>query len=776
MMMIIRRKMGHQITALFPTCVYKFKAYSSSISVHGFTNTYLANLNEEVVVLGRNKDFPHEMKSLSTMTGTVLVQAGDPAMLSVEIENSLDEHRLEDTWKFYEQHMQIDGFPRKSVVNKLLVVFAESLDVLWLEKAFGMVERIFEKGKKNLLQKETLIYLSLSLAKVQLSVPASTVMRKLVEMEQFPPVSAWSSTLAYMCQTGPGASLAAELILEIGYLFQDSRIDPRKKSNAHLLAMKPNTTAFNIALVGCLLFGIHRKAEQLLDMMPRVGVKLDSDLLIVMAHIYERNGRREELRKLQRYINDAHNLRDVQLRQFYNCLLSCHLKLGDLSSASKMVLEMLQKAKAARSSSAAASMVIDAIKNGGKSSCVLGSGSTSSHEESRGLEYDGATKITILSYEDYLRDQNFVKLDSEAKEVLNTMLVKLQTQVELLTTEQGIILPTEKILVKLVKAYLEAGKTKDLAEFLIKVEREDFPVSSDDSMMVHVINSCIVLGWLDQAHDLLDEIVLAGFSVSSSLYSSLLKAYCHANRAGDVAALLRDARRAGIQLDSSSYQALLQSKVVQEDTQGALHLFKEMKVAKILKPAHQEFEKLVKGCEEGSEAKLMGKLLHEIKEGQRVDSGVHDWNNVIHFFSRKRLMQDAEKALKKMKSLGHTPNAQTFHSMITAYAAIGGNYTEVTEMWGEMKSLASATPMKFDQELLDSVLYTFVRGGFFSRANEVVEMMERGKIFVDKYKYRTLFLKYHKTLYRGKTPKFQTEGQHRKREEALIFKRWVGLN
>ncbi|KAF4375358.1 hypothetical protein F8388_024017 [Cannabis sativa] len=79
-----------------------------------------------------------------------------------------------------------------------------------------------------------------------------------------------------------------------------------------------------------------------------------------------------------------------------------------------------------------------------------------------------------------------------------------------------------------------------------------------------------------------------------------------------------------------------------------------------------------------------------------------------------------------MRSLGHTPNAQTFHSMITAYAAIGGNYTEVTELWGEMKSLASATPMKFDQELLDSVLYTFVRGGFFSRANEVVEMMEKG--------------------------------------------------
>jgi pentatricopeptide repeat protein len=172
----------------------------------------------------------------------------------------------------------------------------------------------------------------------------------------------------------------------------------------------------------------------------------------------------------------------------------------------------------------------------------------------------------------------------------------------------------------------------------------------------------------------------------------------------------------------------------------------------------------------------MAKLLQEIKEEQAADSGVHDWNNVIHFFCKKRLMQDAEKALKKMRSLGHAPNAQTFHSMVTGYAAIGGKYIEVTELWGEMKSIASATSMKFDQELLDSVLYTFVRGGFFSRANEVVDMMEKGKMFIDKYKYRTLYLKYHKTLYKGKTPKIQTESLVKKREAALTFKKWLGLN
>lgn len=85
---------------------------------------------------------------------------------------------------------------------------------------------------------------------------------------------------------------------------------------------------------------------------------------------------------------------------------------------------------------------------------------------------------------------------------------------------------------------------------------------------------------------------------------------------------------------------------------------------------------LVKGCSEGGEAGLMTKLLREIEDGQTLDSGVHVWNNVIHFFCRKKLMQDAEKALKKMRSLGHAPNAQTFHSMVTGYAAVGGKYVE----------------------------------------------------------------------------------------------------
>lgn len=732
---------------------------------------YLTYLNMQTCVLPNLNEFTYPTHHFSSMAGTILVQARDPAKLSAEIENAINEHRYGDAWKLYERHMQMDGFPRKTLVNKILTSFFESLDSKWLEKAYGLVEQAFEEGKQILLEKEPLIYLSLGLSKCGLPVPASTILRKLVATEQYPPVTAWSAILAHMSLTAPGAYLAAELILEIGYLFQDGRVDPRKKCNAPLIAMKPNTNTFNIALAGCLLFETTRKAEQLLDIMPRIGVKADSNLLIIMAHIYERNGRREELRKLQRHIDEAVNLSDIQFRQFYNCLLSCHLKFGDLNSASKMVLEMLQRAKEARNSLAAAMLPFNAVGVNNRTPSAQNVNCTNSVD----LENSGIIENHILSYEDFTKDRKFVALEAEVKRVLQTLLGMLQKQVELITTEHGILQPTEKIYIKLVRAFLEAGKTKELTHFLIKAEKENLQVSHDDAALGHVITFCISLGWLDQAHDLLDEMHLAGVRASSSVYASLLKAYIEANRPREVTALLRDARSAGIQLDASCYEALLQSKIVQKDTPGALHLFKEMKESKIPRSGHQEFKMLVKGCAQNHEAGLMAKLLQEVKEGQRIDCGVHDWNNVIHFFCKKRLMQDAEKALKRMRSLGHLPNAQTFHSMVTGYAAIGGKYTEVTELWGEMKSFASSTSMKFDEELLDSVLYTFVRGGFFARANEVVAMMEEGKMFIDKYKYRTLFLKYHKTLYKGKTPKFQTEAQLKKRETALGFKKWLGL-
>ncbi|KAG6496695.1 pentatricopeptide repeat-containing protein At1g03100, mitochondrial-like isoform X1 [Zingiber officinale] len=681
----------------------------------------------------------------------------EPSRLALELEQAVDEQRFEDAWIAYEKHVWMVGLPRKSVLSKLIVCFTESFNIHWLNKAHRVVELAFAESRPDLLEKDVLIYLAFILSRSQLSILATNIVRKLVKMEAFPPITAWLGIIGHMCQTSTGTLLAAELIMEIGYLFKDNGVDPR------------NAVAFNIILTGCILFGTTRKAEQLLELMPMIGMKPNLNLLIVMAQIYEKNGRRDELIKLKRHVDESIGLRDVEFLQFYNCLLSCLLKFKDFDSAVGMVLDMLGKAKEVRGSLASPKSLLQIVE-----------AASSFRYENPGHEKLSLDKFNLIEnlaplYFDFTKDQSFSRLEAEAKESLNLLSEKLQAKVELVKSEQGILQPTEKMYAKLVNSLLEADKISGLASFLIKASKEGAPVFLEKSAAVQVINSCISNGLLKQAHELLDEMRFSGIRVGSSMYSSLLKAYCKINRHAEALTLLNDARQAGIQLDSSCFDALIQSWTHQDNSGDALHIFKEMKKSNISRSTHGSFETLVEGCTRGGEAGQMVKLLEEIKDIQNVDSGIHDWNSVIHFFCKKRLIGDAQKALNKMKALGHMPNAQTYHSLVTAYAAIGGKYSEVTDLWGEMKILANSKLMKFDQELLDSLLYCFVRGGFFVRAMEVVEVMERDQMFVDKYKYRSLWLKYHRTLYKGKAPKVQTQAQLKRRESTLAFKKWIAL-
>ncbi|XP_024003797.1 pentatricopeptide repeat-containing protein At1g03100, mitochondrial-like [Eutrema salsugineum] len=120
--------------------------------------------------------------------------------------------------------------------NELLIWINDRLQLNLSLTSKSLVEKAFEESKQNLLEKEPLVYLSLALAKSGMAVPASTILRKLAETEEYPHVSAWSAVLVHMSLAGSESYLSAELVLEIGYSFLNNRVDPRKKSNAPLLA------------------------------------------------------------------------------------------------------------------------------------------------------------------------------------------------------------------------------------------------------------------------------------------------------------------------------------------------------------------------------------------------------------------------------------------------------------------------------------------------------------------------------------------------------------
>ena len=156
----------------------------------------------------------------STATETVLVQARDLSHLALEIENAVDQKRFDDAWRAYEKHVHMDGFPRKSVLSKLITGFAVTCDTHRLNQSYNVVDLV-SRDKFEFLEREPLIYLSLILAHCGLPNLAVNVVRKLVKMETYPPVAAWSAIVAHMCQTATGSSLAADMVMEIGYFFPE---------------------------------------------------------------------------------------------------------------------------------------------------------------------------------------------------------------------------------------------------------------------------------------------------------------------------------------------------------------------------------------------------------------------------------------------------------------------------------------------------------------------------------------------------------------------------
>ncbi|XP_078164984.1 pentatricopeptide repeat (PPR) superfamily protein [Carex rostrata] len=713
------------------------------------------------------KRAPIFRSSLSTLAEPLLVQACDLAQLTLELDSALNNKRLEDAWKSYEKHLHMNGLPCKSVFTKLITGLTESFDSQWLKKAYSVVDLALEQNKLELLEREPLLYLSFILARCNLPVLSLNIMRKLIELELYPPVAAWSGIVGHMCQTEIGSLLAAELVMEIGYLFRDNRSEPRRKINKPLLSMRPNSFVFNIALTGCLVFGTTRKAEQMLDLMPWIGLRPEPDLLVTMARVYEKNGHRDEVRKLKRHVEEAVGITDLDLQEFYDCLFSCYLKFGDLESCMDMVLSMLHKAKETKKSLESGKLAYEVFRDGMSKLCL----------PYQKVENDVIwIKTMPPSFLSFCKDANLLIPETEAKELLRILSNRLQAQVELVKSEHGLLYPTEKLYAKLIRAFLEAGRTADLASFLINASKLESPVSEETSAVVEVINACISLGLLDQAHDLLDEMRYSGIRVHSSVYYNLITAYSRDNRQECIKALLKEAQQAGVQLDLSCYEAMMQFQAAGNNSNTTRCNFKETKDSNISEKPNQVQNIELNGIiNPPDEASLAAKLMEEIKHNPGTDYELHDWNSMIHFFCKKQLMHDAQKALNKMRFAGHTPNAQTFHSLVTAYLVMGGKYTEVTELWGEMKVLAGSNLLRSDRELLDLFLHCFVRGGYFLRAMEVIEMMEKGDMFIDKYKYRSLWLKYHSTLYKGKARKVQTDAQLRRREAALAFMRWIGL-
>ncbi|CAI9096465.1 OLC1v1032622C1 [Oldenlandia corymbosa var. corymbosa] len=325
---------------------------------------------------------------------------------------------------------------------------------------------------------------------------------------------------------------------------------------------------------------------------------------------------------------------------------------------------------------------------------------------------------------------------------------------------------------EVVKGYLQKGSTKVLANMIIEAQKlESSAVSVEKSIGYGIITACVNNGFLDKAHSILDEMNAQGASVGLGVYTPILKAYSKEQRTAEAAQLVEEINSSGLQLDVSSYDALIEASMLCQDFQSAFSLFRDMREARV-PDLKSSYLTVMTGLTESHRPELMAAFLDEVVEDPRVQVGTHDWNSIIHAFCKAGRLEDARRTLRRMTFLQFEPNEQTYLSLINGYVA-AEKYFCVLMLWHDVKKkvpVDGEAKFKFDNHLVDAFLYALVKGGFFDAVMQVVEKAQAMKIFVDKWRYKQAFMETHKKLKLWKLRKRNSK----KMEAVIAFKNWAG--
>lgn len=332
----------------------------------------------------------------------------------------------------------------------------------------------------------------------------------------------------------------------------------------------------------------------------------------------------------------------------------------------------------------------------------------------------------------------------------------------------------EETFCEIVGGFLQNGTIKDLANLISEAQKlEAQSILVEKSIGYGIINACVNLGFLDKAHNVLDEMNTKGCSIGLGVYIPILKAYSKEQRTAEATQLVMDISNSGLELDVHTYDSLIDVSMSSQDFQSAFSLFRDMREARIAE-LKSSYLTIMTGLTENHRPELMAAFLDEIVEDPRIEIGTLDWNSIIHAFCKARRLEDARRTFRRMAFLQFEPNEQTYLSLINGYAN-AEKYFSILMMWNEVKKrtlINGDKRFKLDTNLVDAFLYALVKGGFFDAVMQVVEKSQEMKIFVDKWRYKQVFMEKHKKLRVQKLRK-----RNFKKMEALVaFKNWAGLS
>nr|XP_023872234.1 pentatricopeptide repeat-containing protein At4g17616 [Quercus suber]XP_023872235.1 pentatricopeptide repeat-containing protein At4g17616 [Quercus suber] len=650
--------------------------------------------------------------STSTHPERICWEGSSHAVLLRKLETALKDHQLDEVWESFNDFKNLYGFPKCSIFGKLINELSYSSDPHWLQKACDLVLLVL-KEDSGLLQSDTLIKLSLSLARSQMPIPASMILRVMLEKETLPPMNVLWLVVLHMVKTEIGTYIASNFLVQICDCFQHLNV----KKNDWAKLIKPDTMIFNLVLDACVRFELSFKGQQIIELMSQTGVVADAHSITIIAQIHEMNGQRDELKKFKDHIDRVSAPFVFHYRQFYDSLLSLHFKFNDIDSAADLVLYI----------------------------------------------YRDWESFPIQNVRKELQKPHFVPLGSDnlktglkiqiVPEMLQKdSILKVEGKQELVTFRNGKLTLSNKALAKLINGYKRVGKISDISKLLLSIQKKSHSLEVS-RLCSDVIDACIKLRWLETAHDILDDMESAGAPMGRTTYLSLLAAYDKKKMFREAKALLKQMRKAGL----------------------VLNLSDEMVVSICRSEAVDKNAMLVSSTVI-RESDLAEFLVREMREENAVPPTVYEFNSSIYFFFKAKMLADALKTYRRMQEMKIQPTVQTFSYLVCGYSSLG-MYRDITIIWGDIKRNMESGNLVVSRDLYEFLLLSFLRGGYFERVMEVIGYMKDHGMYTDKWMYKSEFLKLHMNLYRRlKASKARTDAQSKRLEYVQAFRKWVGID
>ncbi|KAL2322974.1 hypothetical protein Fmac_027353 [Flemingia macrophylla] len=617
---------------------------------------------------------------------------------------ALRNHQVHEAWETFQDFRTLYGYPEVHVLNQLIVQLTYSSNQVWMRKACDLVLQIVEE-KSGLLHADTLTKLALSLARLKMPSPATVILRLMLDKGSVPSMHLLSLIVFHIVKTEVGTNLASN------YLFQvcDFHNCLNDRQAHHAVTFKADTLVFNLVLDACVRFKLSLKGLCLVELMSLSGTRADAHSIVIISQILEMNGLRDELKELKDHVDGVSAAYVRHYRQFYDSLLSLHFKFNDIDAAAKLVLDM-----------------------------------TSSHNcnvKKNGKHLQNPCFISIGSPN--LRTALKIHLEPELLHKDSVLVV--ESRQIFFFYRGGKLVLSNRALAKFISGYKKDGRIGELSKLLLSIQEELYSVAGS-SLCFDVICACIQFGWLECAHDILDDVEATGSPMDQNTYMLLMSAYQKEGMQREATALLKQMKKVG--LDEGLSDDVIEKQNLCEETLDSL-----------------------------GKADLAIALAQILKdEDQKVFPLVYNFNSSIFFFCKARMIEDALKAYRRMVAMKVQPTIQTFSFLMCGYSSLG-RYREIIILWGDIKRFMRSGNLVADRDLYELLLLNFLRGGYFERVMEVISHMRDHNMYTDKWLYKSEFLKLHMNLYRSlKASNSRTEAQSKRLEHVQEFRQCVGID